>query len=171
MLIQRARRGSERAWTLTSSSMNATHNPDLRSWVESANTSWTDFPIQNLPFGVFSRRGSSPSVGVAIGEMVLDLTACGAAGLLAASQALSSCSARTLNSLMALDASELSRFRSEISSLLSDASASASVAESKAADILFRIDDVSLHAPVDIGDYTDFYASIHHATNVGSMFR
>ncbi len=151
--------------------MNETHDPDLRSWVETANTSWTDFPIQNLPFGVFSRRGHSPSVGVAIGDMVLDLPGCGEAGLLAASPALASCSARTLNLLMALAASELSRFRREISALLSEGSASASGAESKADDILFHIDEVTLHAPVEIGDYTDFYASIHHATNVGSMFR
>ena len=151
--------------------MNETHNPDLRSWVESANTEWTDFPIQNLPFGVFSRGGGTPSVGVAIGDMVLDLVGCGEAGLLAASPSLASCASASLNPLMALERSELSRFRSEISALLSEGSQKVSSAKSKAGDILFRADDVRLHVPVTIGDYTDFYASIHHATNVGSMFR
>ena len=151
--------------------MNETHDPELRSWVESANDGLTDFPIQNLPFGVFSRRGSARSVGVAIGGMVLDLFACAETGLLTDSRALVAAGAPSLNSLMALDAAELSRFRSEVSQLLSDKSALGERGRQHSARILIPAIDATMHLPAEIGDYTDFYASVHHATNVGSMFR
>src|SRR6185436_15706347 len=102
--------------------MNETHDPGLGSWVESANDPSAEFPIQNLPFGVFSRRGGDRSVGVAIGEMILDVAACARVGLLTDSPSLIACGTTSLNSLMGLDPGELSRFRAELSQLLSDKS-------------------------------------------------
>ena len=84
--------------------INETHDPALHSWVESANDPATDFPIQNLPFGVFSRAGGEPRVGVAIGDQILDVTACLEANLLesdAAFAAAEACRSTTLNALMA----------------------------------------------------------------------
>ena len=144
--------------------MNATHDPGLKSWVESANHPGTDFPIQNLPFGVFSREGDGERrVGVAIGDEVFDVHAAADAGLLGAHAAASACRSRTLNALMSLSTAELSTLREELSALLSG--------KKPADNLLCPIREATLHLPADIGDYTDFYASIHHAANVGRMFR
>src|SRR5512132_2675989 len=95
--------------------LNSTHDPALRSWLPAANTADTDFPIQNLPLGVFRRRGSgeAPRIGVAIGDQVLDVTACVRAGLLSRDAGAAACDGATsLNALMALGndaASELRR--------------------------------------------------------------
>lgn len=151
--------------------MNSTHDPALGSWVTSANVANCDFPIQNLPFGIFSRAGEVAHAGIAIGNMVLDLPACGAAGLLVHSPALAACGEQTLNSLMALDVAELSRFRSEVSGLLREGGPASRRAGDHASQILAEMSSVTLHLPAAVGDYTDFYASISHATNVGSMFR
>jgi fumarylacetoacetase len=145
-----------------------THDPSLRSWVESAD-GHADFPIQNLPFGVFRRRGSNESarVGVAIGDMILDLAACHAerrfTGL--AATAAGACAGPTLNALMALGPGPRAELRRQVSQLLSVDS------PSRGADALVPQADAELLLPAAIGDYTDFYASVHHATNVGSMFR
>jgi len=151
--------------------MNETHNPALRSWVQSANDGASDFPIQNLPFGVFSRQPGLRSVGVAIGDEIVDVTACGRAGLLVDSPSLLACGAPTLNALMALDPGELSRFRWELSELLDDKSARGVRARAMSGEITVPSSAATMHVPAEIGDYTDFYASVHHATNVGSMFR
>src|SRR5687767_10736001 len=151
--------------------MNETHDASLRSWVESAKSPATDFPVQNLPFGVFSHGGVAKSIGVAIGDMILDVTACAAAGLLSQSAAVDACRDATLNALMALDPEELSRFRSELSGLLRLDSKGADQAKARSRDFLLPAAEATLHLPAAIGDYTDFYASVHHATNVGSMFR
>lgn len=151
--------------------MNSTHEPALRSWVTSANVTSCDFPIQNLPFGIFSRSGEVARAGIAIGDMVLDLRACGEAGLLVRSPALAACSEQTLNSLMALDPAELSRFRGEVSGLLAEGAPTSSRTVEHASQILSEMSSVTLHVPAAVGDYTDFYASVNHATNVGSMFR
>jgi fumarylacetoacetase len=145
-----------------------THAPSLRSWVESAE-GHGDFPIQNLPLGVFRRRGSDEArVGVAIGDMILDLGACHEArrftGL--ASNAAAACAGPTLNPLMALGPEPRAELRRQVSELLS---AGAPVAGDEA--LLVAQAEVELLVPAAIGDYTDFYASVHHATNVGSMFR
>lgn len=150
--------------------IDATHNPDLQSWVESANQANTDFPIQNLPFGVFHRRGRSdvPRIGVAIGDQILDLAACRASGLL---QALSeplqaACSAPSLNALMALGKPAAQQLRHHCSQLLQ-----AGQAHPLASQILVAMAEVEMQLPATIGDYTDFYASIFHAANVGKLFR
>ncbi len=142
--------------------------------MESANGAG-DFPIQNLPFGVFRRRGEKAPgrVGIAIGEMILDLAACRAAGLLngLAAQAAEACDAPALNGLMGLGRGARVELRRQVSGLLATGSP-AHAADRKLGDrILVPQHDAELLLPAAIGDYTDFYASVHHATNVGSMFR
>jgi fumarylacetoacetase len=151
--------------------VDETHDAALRSWVESANAPGTDFPIQNLPFGVFRERGSGkpPRVGVAIGDMVLDVGALATLGLVTgdALAAAHACDADALNALMALGPRPARALRRALSALLrqgADAAPSVRLA-------LVPIGDAELSVPAHIGDYTDFYASIYHATNVGSMFR
>src|SRR5688572_10700900 len=154
--------------------MNETHDPKLRSWLDSANSSETDFPIQNLPFGIFTRSGAveiSAQVGVAIGDSILDVTAAVTAGLLPATPGTVACRSSTLNALMALDVAERSALRSELSELLRAGSDLGAKGLAIRESILIPMNLAELHLPVAIGDYTDFYASIHHATNVGRMFR
>jgi fumarylacetoacetase len=150
--------------------IDATHDPNLRSWIESANQADTDFPIQNLPFGVFHRRGNADQarIGVAIGDQILDLAACRAIGLLQElSEPLqSACSASTLNPLMAMGRTASFQLRHQLSRLLR-----ASSEPPSASQILIPFAAAELGLPAAIGDYTDFYASIFHATNVGKLFR
>ena len=151
--------------------IDATHDPALRSWVTSANDPASDFPIQNLPFGVFRRRGSaeSPRIGVAIGDTILDVAACAKAGLLSRDAAALGRFAAddTLNRVMA-EGRDLARgARASLIEILREGS----VAAAQSASLLVAQSDAELLRPVDVGDYSDFYASIHHATNVGSMFR
>ncbi|HEY7614455.1 MAG TPA: fumarylacetoacetase [Gemmatimonadales bacterium] len=146
--------------------MDRTHDPSLRSWVESAE-GHSDFPIQNLPFGGFRRRDTDETgrVGVAIGDMILDIAACQAEGRFTgvAATAAAACAGPTLNALMALGAGPRAELRRQVSELLSG--------DSPDEELLVAQRDAELLLPARIGDYTDFYASVHHATNVGSMFR
>jgi len=144
------------------------HSPDLGSWVASAAPGAnTDFPIQNLPFGAFRRRASrAAGIGVAIGDQVVDLGACAQLGLLEslAPAVRSACVETELNALMATGRAGATSVRRLMSNLLrSDAPPNPR--------ILVPMADVEMRLPAQVGDYTDFYASIHHATNVGSMFR
>ena len=152
--------------------IDATHDPRLRSWVESAETPDTEFPIQNLPFGVFRCRGGAPRIGVAIGEHVLDLAACRERGLLGGlpPAAEEACAFPLLNALMARPSPQRAALRQRLSDLLRAEGASVS-ARPLAGEVLVPQRDVELLLPASIGDYTDFYASIHHATNVGRMMR
>ena len=150
--------------------MNETHDPARRSWVDSAQ-GHADFPIQNLPFGVFRRRSGGPArVGVAIGEQILDLSAVTDFPA-AAGKAAQACKAGTLNQLMALGPEYWSALRQEVSVLLSVESPAYRSDRRLGERILAPMTECELLLPADIGDYTDFYASVHHATNVGSMFR
>jgi fumarylacetoacetase len=153
--------------------LDHTHDPKIKSWLDSANLPSTDFPLQNLPFGIFRCRNSkeSPRVGVAIGDSVLDVSACASLHPFpsSAEQAATSCASSTLNALMALGQPHWTAFRHQLHSLLrSDASQKIRSAVSAA---LTPLAEAQLFLPAAIGDYTDFYASIFHATNVGSMFR
>lgn len=153
--------------------LNDTHDPHLRSWVESANQPGAEFPIQNLPLGVF-RRGLTPEpprVGVAIGDMVLDLRLAHHAGLLDgdASAAGEACTGPTLNPLMALGPSAWSALRRRVSELLREDRRR--TWQKSVTPCLVPMSEAVMQLPAAIGDYTDFYASIFHATNVGSMFR
>lgn len=155
--------------------MNETHRTDLRSWVDSANHPGTPFPIQNLPFGVFGRRGVEdlPRVGVAIGDQILDVSEANGLGVFtgAALDAAYECEHPGLNPLMAADPEVVSALRAQISSLLRDDGPMAERRPRLREVALVPISDAELFLPADVGDYTDFYASIHHATNVGRMFR
>lgn len=146
-----------------------THDPNARSWVESANTPSTDFPIQNLPFGIFREKGSAEAarVGVAVGDNVLDLAGCCASGILE-TIASTACSSHSLNALMALGQEVRRELRNGIYELLLERP---SAAPEKISAHLKLVSDVDLLLPAQIANYTDFYASIFHATNVGSMFR
>ena len=149
-----------------------THDPNRRSWVDSANDRAADFPIQNLPFGVFRRRegGDAARVGVAIGDQIVDVPACAAAGFLTTDAALAAerCSQPQLNDLMALGRSATTVLRRALSAFLD---ANAQHQRDDASRVLVPMQDAEVLLPVKVGDYTDFYASIDHATNVGSMFR
>lgn len=151
-------------------SIDATHNPNLHSWVESANQADTDFPIQNLPFGVFQRSGSTdaPRIGVAIGNQILDLTACYSAGLIQElpDSLQTACAAPNLNLLMSLGRTAALQLRHHLSQFLR-----LETKHPPASEILVPMSEAQLLLPAAIGDYTDFYASIFHATHVGKLFR
>jgi len=154
--------------------LDDTHDPSLRSWVESANDPSTDFPIQNLPFGVFRRAGTREAarIGVAIGDQIIDLAACVREGVLDVETAIArQCSAPSLNGLMSLGRGAATAVRRSLIAMTRvDSPVSAGIA-TLASRILVRAADAEMTLPATIGDYTDFYASIFHATNVGSMFR
>ncbi len=154
---------------------DSTHDPSLRSWIDSANDPETDFPIQNLPFGVFRVAGTDqrPRIGVAIGECVLDLHRCVTEGLLGSVKPEACCalSATTLNDFLALGRSAWRATRAAVSDLLSATGPRRGDVEALGESVLVNRADAEVLLPARIGDYTDFYASIHHATNVGSMFR
>ncbi len=155
--------------------LDETHGRDLTSWVESANTPGCDFPIQNLPFGVFKRVGAaeSPRVGVAIGDSILDVAACAREGLFAgeAGAAASRCSASRLNDLVELGNDAASALRLATSRLLRAGAPAAHRDPGVRDRILVPMADAELRLPIEAGDYTDFYTSIAHATNLGRMFR
>lgn len=155
--------------------LNETHRVELASWVESAQAPGSDFPIQNLPFGVFARTGrhEAARVGVAIGDQIIDVVACLEEGLIEqdATEAAQRCRAPQLNELMALGPSGASALRRTLSQLLRVDSPAYRKDPSIARRILVPMYEAELRLPAAIGDYTDFYASIDHARNVGSMFR
>jgi len=151
--------------------LNATHDPRLRSWVASANRAGADFPLQNLPFAVFRRAGSSEPFrgGVAIGEAVLDL---GALHRLApfdgpVAEALGACAQASLNGFMALGPAACGALRAALSGALKEGSPLAA----RLAGLLVDQSQAEYRVAAEVGDYTDFYASIHHATAVGRLFR
>jgi len=151
--------------------LDATHDPALTSWVSSANAAGTDFPIQNLPYGRFRRAGSDEPwrIGVAIGDQVLDLK-------LAAEQCpwgdgvpelLQPLAGGDLNAFMAMGAPSRQRLRGALSSALAEGSEQGPFLEL----CLLPQTAAQMALPCRIGDYTDFYTGIHHATAVGKLFR
>lgn len=147
-----------------------TIDPALRSWVESANAADTDFPIQNLPFGCFfTAEGQAARSGVAIGDRILDLRAARDAGLLDGlrTDVLEALGAESLTPLFATGRAGISALRRRASEMLS----ASFERQGRVADVLIPMSAVRMTMPAEVGDYTDFYASIDHATNVGSMFR
>jgi fumarylacetoacetase len=150
---------------------NETHDPLLRSWIESANAPGHDFPIQNLPFGVFRRAGSALAFGggVAIGDWIVDLGAAAASGVLEppAREAAAIASRPSLNALMAAGSGAWSALRLALSRALRQDSPQRALFE----PALVPRAQAELALPAQIGDYTDFYTSIHHATAVGRLFR
>jgi fumarylacetoacetase len=142
----------------------------LKSWVESANNPDTDFPLANLPYGVFWGEGAA-HIGVAIGDQILDLRRGVRARLLEGLPQLVTyaCTAPQLNSLMGLGPDAWGALRRRITELLAEG-ASEDVRR-RVAGVLVAQSDAEMRVPAEIGDYTDFYASIHHATRVGKLFR
>src|SRR5437588_371938 len=134
--------------------LDETHDPDLKSWVESANEPGCDFPVQNLPFGIFRRKNSRESrrAGVAIGDQIFDLAALGVK------------SAPTLNGLAAMGRPAWKALRKEISKALTQPG-------KRFEKHLMPMKRAELFLPVAVGDYTDFYSSVFHATNVGRLLR
>ena len=151
--------------------IDATHDPQLCSWVPSANRPGSDFPLQNLPFAVFRRAGSGEALrcGVGIGDEILDLTALGAAAPSADAIAagLAACATPGLNALLRLGPPVWRALRQALSELLRAGSPHAS----RLASALVPQSQAEFALPAHIGDYTDFYTSIHHATAVGRLLR
>jgi fumarylacetoacetase len=151
--------------------IDATHDPALRSWVAPAEREGTDFPIQNLPFGRMRRAGSQEPwrIGVAIGDQVLDLRAARAQGRWSAEVAelLAPLAAGDLNAFMAAGTGP----RRVLRAALSLALAHGSPQQEALASCLLPQSAIELTVPCAIGDYTDFYTGIHHATTVGRLFR
>ncbi len=154
--------------------LDETHDPTARSWVESANIAGADFPLQNLPFGVFRRRdaGCEPSIGVAIGDRILDLRGMQSESSFAAESirlAADACAGSSLNPLMALGTGPRRALRHSIHGILREGASDGD--RQSALRHLVAQADVEMILPAVVGDYTDFYASIFHATNVGKLFR
>ena len=145
--------------------INADH-PELSSWVEVQPQS--DFPIQNLPFGIFSVAGKLPRPGVAIGEFILDLSAVHDLGIDLGSFKKEELLAPVLNPMMAHGKKAMAMLRERIAYLLD---AKNDELKGLSEKVLVKQSHAKMHLPVHIGDYTDFYSSIDHATNVGMMFR
>jgi len=141
-----------------------------KSWLASANDPGSDFPLENLPYGVFD-SGSGPRIGVAIGDQILDLHASTSHAVLVGlpEAVLGACAAPLLNPLMALGPSAWSALRNALTNLLSDQASPDT--QARVAPHLVPMRDAVMQLPAAIGDYTDFYASIHHATRVGEQFR
>lgn len=153
-----------------------THDPSLKSWVESANDPDTCFPIQNLPFGVFTRSDRddelSSHIGVAIGDQVFDITSAINTGVLTVeSEIETDFHVGMLNEFMSRSRRQWTGVRSAISNLLRRDNAQLREDVRRREQIVVPQADVEMQLPAMIGDYTDFYCSISHATNVGSMFR
>ena len=149
--------------------MIAANNPSLRSWISVPEGS--DFPIQNLPFGVFTISGSTARVGTRIGDTVIDLSILAASGQLHVDGFTSGdFSQEFLNPMMKKGKEATRRLRQALSDLFSTENNAAANNES-IQKALFAVNEVDMCMPVQIGDYTDFYSSKEHATNVGIMFR
>ncbi len=136
--------------------MTATHATN-RSWVRVPEGS--PFPVENLPYGVFSPKGGAPRCGVAIGDHVLDLSG-------APVPHRESFAAPSLNAFMALGRPAWSQVRAAVADLLTSEDSRESVEPH-----LYPVDEVTLHLPIEVADYVDFYSSEHHAMNVGAIFR
>lgn len=148
--------------------IDATHDPSRRCWVPGAE-GHPEFPIQNLPLCVFS-SGAGRRGGVAIGDWILDLAALAASGIVSGSalEAIRTAAAPTLNAYCALNAAQRNLLRTTLSALLSEED---SPLRAHADVLLVDRADAELHLPAEIGDYTDFFAGIHHARNAGKLFR
>jgi fumarylacetoacetase len=153
-----------------STQLNITHDPNARSWVASANAAGTDFPIQNLPFAVF-RRNHTESFrgGVAIGDAIVDLAALNRLGLFkdVAAEGLGAAAQPTLNALMQSGPAVWSALRRGLFEALLQGSSNQAVVT----QCLVPQREARFNVAANIGDYTDFFISIHHATAVGRLFR
>ena len=153
------------------SRLNKTHDPAAKSWIDSANTGITDFPIQNLPFGVFSVAGGDKHIGVAIGDQILDLTTIEQRGLVRPDGDRTVFDRAEINAFMALGPQVWRETRTAIFDLLHVDSHDLRDDAEFRDQALVAMSEATMHLPVFVRSYTDFYASKEHATNVGTMFR
>ena len=138
----------------------------MNTWIEVPNN--TDFSIYNLPFGIFSKKGVSKRVGVAIGNKVIDLLACNKLNIFTDLDIDNSVfENRFLNDFINLGKNKTNKVREILQKQLTDETSKLKVHN----DLIFSMFEVEMHMPVNVGDYTDFYSSMEHASNIGSMFR
>ena len=145
--------------------LDETHDPVRRSFVESANDPASDFPIQNLPLGIFSRPSGDAGPGVAIGDRIFDLRTAHSHGLLPADISTEALALGSLNALFALGRGPLRSLRRAVFALLSDENS----AHQHVSECLVAMDRCRLHRPSDVANYTDFYAGIYHAIAAGAL--
>ena len=151
---------------------SATISPATKSWVASANAPSCDFPIQNLPYGVFRRRNETARCGVAIGDCVVDLSELEAAGLLAVSTGERVFAEPSLNAFMACGKRDWLAVRARLAALLAEGGVPALRDDALLRErALAPIAEVEMLLPFKVAGYTDFYSGRHHAFNVGTMFR
>jgi fumarylacetoacetase len=153
--------------------LDETHDPARRSWVKSANLAETDFPIQNLPLGIFAPRGGAPRGGIAIGDMILDIGAALDRGWFSgeAGEAAGAARGQTLNALLAMGNAAARALRRQAAALLDENNPNRVKAEIDGAKMLHAAAECALHLPVDVRNYTDFFAGIHHARTAGALMR
>lgn len=140
--------------------------PLMKSWVEAANSADCPFPLNNLPYGVFSTGGDVPRCGVAIGDQILDMKAAEEAGLISVAGGVVFGGA-SWNTFMARGQNAWAALRARLTAVLADGSDARAAAE----PLLVSQRNVDIHMPLEVTEYTDFYAGRHHATNIGTMFR
>ncbi len=146
------------------------NNPSLKSWIKIEENS--DFPIQNLPFGIYSTKNKSKRVGIAIGNQIIDLYELANAGLLDNTDVSSDVfGSEFLNPFMELGKETTRKVRNRVSQLMRASNTEIKGHDGLKKKVLDNESDATMHLPVKIGDYTDFYSSKEHATNVGTMFR
>jgi fumarylacetoacetase len=152
--------------------IDETHDPNRRSWVASAN-GHAEFPIQNLPLGIFRPAGDGRRGGVAIGDEILDLGAALDAGLFdgVAAEAAEAAAGAVLNPVMGLGGDARVALRRRVSTILDAGASNAAKFAELAPKLLHNASRCVFELPAEIGDYTDFFAGIHHATNTGKLFR
>ena len=159
--------------TINLTALNHTHHPATKSWVESANAPMCDFPVQNLPLAVFRRRGKKEACrgGVAIGDQVIDLSALSESGVMNGLAALvvKTCAQPTLNEFFATGPVAWRALRHSLFALLELGASPTQVTALR--NCFVAMVDCEFSVPTQIGDYTDFYTSIHHARNVGKIAR
>ncbi|SNS77939.1 fumarylacetoacetase [Antarctobacter heliothermus] len=141
--------------------------PLLKSWVESANSAETDFPLNNLPYGSFVAEDGEAHCGVAIGDMVLDVTALEAEGLIQMDDEDAVFAFGDWTEFMSLGAAAWAAFRTTVTEMLAEGAPDAGAMTA----FLVPQADAKMLMPFMVAEYTDFYASKNHATNVGTMFR
>jgi len=147
--------------------LDKTHDPARRSWVDSANGGDSDFPIQNLPLGIYSRDGGAGRPGVAIGDMIVDLRALGTAGLVGTDMA-ALLAGPDLDALLAAGSGRIAVLRATIGDLL-DAAADPAVREAIERSALVPMTEAQMHVPTSVPGFTDFFAGIYHAEEGGRL--
>ncbi|GAB5447698.1 fumarylacetoacetase [Gymnodinialimonas sp.] len=141
----------------------------IQSWLTSANSATTDFPLNNLPYGVFSVDDGDLRCGVAIGDRIVDATGLEAAGILRADPEAEVLDAPFWNDFMELGPKAWSSYRAALTAML--AADASDDAQDAITTYSVPMAEATLHMPFRVAEYTDFYAGRHHATNVGTMFR